>query len=95
MNNKTPSASSDSQASNSQAATLQPAGSANPVAIIGIGCMFPQAVDLASYWQNIQDGRDCISETPATHWKPEDYFDEARFSASCCWRPVLVRRTSF
>ena len=76
MNNKTPSASSDSQAPDSQTATAPPAGSASPAAIIGIGCMFPKAVDLASYWQNIQDGRDCISETPATHWKPEDYFDE-------------------
>jgi len=71
LSNKTPNASPDSQA-----ATQRPAVSAGPVAIIGIGCMFPNAVDLASYWQNIQDGRDCISETPATHWKPEDYFDE-------------------
>ncbi|MEE8287131.1 MAG: beta-ketoacyl synthase N-terminal-like domain-containing protein, partial [Gammaproteobacteria bacterium] len=76
MNDNTPNASPDEQAANSQTTTAPPAGSGSPVAIIGIGCMFPKAVDLASYWQNIQDGRDCISETPATHWKPEDYFDE-------------------
>ncbi len=57
LNDKTPSTSSDTQASNSRAATLQPAEPASPVAIIGIGCMFPKAVDLESYWQNIRDGR--------------------------------------
>src|SRR5437764_8629208 len=46
-----------------------------PVAIIGMGCLFPGAGDLARYWANIRDGRDAIAEVPATHWRPEDYFD--------------------
>src|SRR5256885_13795029 len=46
-----------------------------PVAIIGMGCLSPGAGDLARYWANIRDRRDAIAEVPATHWRPEDYFD--------------------
>ena len=46
-----------------------------PIAIVGIGCMFPKAPDLNSYWQNIKSGRGAISEIPDSHWKPDDYFD--------------------
>jgi acyl transferase domain-containing protein/NAD(P)-dependent dehydrogenase (short-subunit alcohol dehydrogenase family) len=47
-----------------------------PVAIIGIGCLFPKADNVESYWANLQDGVDAIGEVPATHWRPEDYFDK-------------------
>jgi len=47
-----------------------------PVAIIGIGCLFPKADNVESYWANLQDGVDAIGEVPATHWRPEDYFDQ-------------------
>ena len=46
-----------------------------PVAIIGMGCMFPKADDLAGYWANIRRGVDAITDIPPTHWRPEDYFD--------------------
>ena len=46
-----------------------------PLAIVGIGCLFPKANDAASFWQNIRDGVDAIDDIPDTHWKPEDYFD--------------------
>ena len=46
-----------------------------PLAIVGIGCLFPKARDAKSYWTNIRDGVDAITEIPDTHWKPEDYFD--------------------
>ena len=46
-----------------------------PVAIIGIGCMFPKAEDLSAFWGNIRDRFDAITEVPETHWRPEDYFD--------------------
>ena len=47
-----------------------------PVAIIGIGCLFPGADNIESYWANLQDGVDAITDVPATHWRPEDYFDK-------------------
>ncbi|MEE2888761.1 MAG: beta-ketoacyl synthase N-terminal-like domain-containing protein, partial [Planctomycetota bacterium] len=46
-----------------------------PIAIIGIGCMFPKAKDLENYWANIREGVDGITETPKTHWRTEDYYD--------------------
>jgi acyl transferase domain-containing protein len=47
-----------------------------PLAIVGIGCLFPRADSLASYWSNIKHGVDAIRNIPPTHWRPEDYFDE-------------------
>lgn len=51
------------------------AGTTCPVAIIGMACMFPGAEDLESYWANIRDGVDSITEVPDTHWRVGDYFD--------------------
>ena len=46
-----------------------------PLAIIGIGCLFPKANSLGEYWSLLKNGTDAITPIPATHWKPEDYFD--------------------
>lgn len=46
-----------------------------PIAIIGMGCIFPTARNLAEFWRTLRTGRDCITEVPPSHWKPEDYFD--------------------
>src|SRR6266436_5790487 len=50
--------------------------SSTPIAIIGMGCMFPKAGDLQGYWTNILGRVDAITDVPATHWRPEDYFDK-------------------
>jgi malonyl CoA-acyl carrier protein transacylase len=49
--------------------------SATPLAIIGIGCLFPKANSLGGYWANLKNGVDAITEIPPTHWRPEDYFN--------------------
>ncbi len=41
---------------------------ADAVAIIGISGSFPMAGDLATFWANLQDGKDCISEIPVERW---------------------------
>jgi acyl transferase domain-containing protein/NAD(P)-dependent dehydrogenase (short-subunit alcohol dehydrogenase family) len=46
-----------------------------PIAIIGMGCLFPKADGLGEYWGNIKSGVDAISEVPASHWSAADYFD--------------------
>ncbi|MFV2071685.1 MAG: SDR family NAD(P)-dependent oxidoreductase [Thermoanaerobaculales bacterium] len=46
-----------------------------PVAIIGIGCLFPKAFDVNEFWVNIRDGRDCVGDPPASHWRLSDYHD--------------------
>lgn len=49
--------------------------SPNDVAIVGIGCLFPKAHGVGHFWANIKRGVDGISDVPATHWNPADYFD--------------------
>jgi acyl transferase domain-containing protein/NAD(P)-dependent dehydrogenase (short-subunit alcohol dehydrogenase family) len=46
------------------------------LAIIGIGCLFPQSNDRSAYWANIMDGVDAITDVPATHWPVDDYYDQ-------------------
>src|SRR5262245_35732611 len=46
-----------------------------PVAIIGIGCLFPRATDHRAYWANIVNGVDCITDVPPERWNPDDYYD--------------------
>ena len=46
-----------------------------PVAIIGIGAMFPGAPNLKGYWRLLVHGRDAITEVPDSHWSAEAYFD--------------------
>ncbi len=45
-----------------------------PVAIIGMGCLFPQAEGLARYWAAIRKGVDAITDIPESHWSVSDYF---------------------
>ena len=51
------------------------------IAIIGLGGRYPKARDLTTFWQNLQAGRDCIEEIPATRWDYRDYFDNERGQA--------------
>ncbi|MDQ1257577.1 MAG: hypothetical protein QG656_2183, partial [Candidatus Hydrogenedentes bacterium] len=46
-----------------------------PLAIVGMGCLFPKAEDLGEFWANIKNGVDAIVDVPETHWRPADYFD--------------------
>ncbi len=39
-----------------------------PIAIVGIGGVFPGAQSLAEFWQNILAAKDCASEPPAGRW---------------------------
>ena len=52
------------------------AAPAAPLAIIGIACAFPRARNLETYWSNIREGVDAITDIPATHWRPQDYTDQ-------------------
>lgn len=47
-----------------------------PIAIIGMSCLFPKAQSLEEYWANIKNGVDAISEVPPSHWSVDDYFDQ-------------------
>ncbi|MEZ4270794.1 MAG: beta-ketoacyl synthase N-terminal-like domain-containing protein [Myxococcota bacterium] len=45
------------------------------IAIVGMGCRFPKASDPQTFWRNIRDGVDAITDIPSSHWSPADYYD--------------------
>src|SRR5262245_9965983 len=49
------------------------AGENVPLAIVGIGCLFPKADGPGAFWANIKNGVDCVGPVPPTHWSPADY----------------------
>ncbi|MEK7233025.1 MAG: SDR family NAD(P)-dependent oxidoreductase [Elusimicrobiota bacterium] len=46
-----------------------------PLAIVGLGGVFPKAMTLRQFWANIKNKVDAIQDVPASHWSKEDYFD--------------------
>lgn len=44
------------------------------IAIIGMSGRFPQAKNMEEYWNNLQEGKDCITEIPADRWKKEGFY---------------------
>ncbi|MBW2605005.1 MAG: acyltransferase domain-containing protein, partial [Deltaproteobacteria bacterium] len=46
-----------------------------PVAIIGMGCLFPKSSGLKEYWRLLFNGEDAITDVPETHWSWKDFFD--------------------
>ena len=47
-----------------------------PIAIIGIGCRFPNGADCpAAFWQILRDGVDAITEVPTDRWDLRTYYD--------------------
>ncbi|MHB1946560.1 MAG: beta-ketoacyl synthase N-terminal-like domain-containing protein [Gammaproteobacteria bacterium] len=43
------------------------------IAIIGLSGIFPMAKDIDELWENLLQGRDCISEVPSERWNYLDY----------------------
>ncbi|MET1255424.1 SDR family NAD(P)-dependent oxidoreductase [Aliikangiella maris] len=62
-----------SQPSHTTAASL-----ASAVAIIGVSARFPQARNLAEFWQNLFLGKDCISEIPSDRWLWQELYGDPK-----------------
>ncbi len=45
----------------------------NSIAIVGIGGLFPDAPELAQYWELIKNGRTAVREIPAGRWQVEPH----------------------
>ncbi len=58
-----------------QAPALPRAAEAEPIAIVGMECIYPGSPDLETYWANILEGRDLVSEVPAERWNAALYYD--------------------
>ncbi len=46
-----------------------------PIAIVGIGTLFPGSSHVSGFWRDIVTGRDLITEVPPTHWIIADHYD--------------------
>ncbi len=46
-----------------------------PIAIVGVSALFPGSSDAAGFWRDILEGRDLITDVPASHWLIDDYYD--------------------
>jgi acyl transferase domain-containing protein/NAD(P)H-dependent flavin oxidoreductase YrpB (nitropropane dioxygenase family)/NAD(P)-dependent dehydrogenase (short-subunit alcohol dehydrogenase family)/acyl carrier protein len=76
---------------------LSPVVSSDPVAIVGMSCLFAGSPDLEAYWQNILAGTDMVTEVPAERWSVEQYFhgDEARKDKSISKWGAFIADTPF
>lgn len=48
------------------------------IAIIGMACLFPDAGDVRTFWENILDKKDAIREIPPERWDWRLYYDKNR-----------------
>lgn len=62
------------ESSRARTSSVRPCG--EPIAIVGMSCLFPKANDLESYWQNILNKVDCIGEIPETHFDWKQFYDK-------------------
>nr|BAP05591.1 CalC [uncultured Candidatus Entotheonella sp.] len=46
------------------------------IAVIGLTGRYPEAADLDTFWQNLAEGRNSISEVPAERWDWHDWFSQ-------------------
>jgi amino acid adenylation domain-containing protein len=46
-----------------------------PIAIVGVGALFPGSNGPAGFWHDIVHGVDRITDVPPTHWLIDDYYD--------------------
>jgi acyl transferase domain-containing protein/thioesterase domain-containing protein/NAD(P)-dependent dehydrogenase (short-subunit alcohol dehydrogenase family) len=61
------------------AAPAEPGAQAGyDIAVIGLAGRYPMAGDLAGFWRNLKDGRDCVTEIPAGRWPLDGFYDPDR-----------------
>ncbi len=46
------------------------------IAIIGMACLMPKAEDLPTYWENVLNKVDAITEVPGDRWNWQLYYDQ-------------------
>jgi malonyl CoA-acyl carrier protein transacylase len=61
--------------SSSQKTPLGPKTTTEAIAIIGMGCRFPGAENPQAFWQLLHDGKEAITEVPASRWDIKAFYD--------------------
>jgi acyl transferase domain-containing protein/NAD(P)H-dependent flavin oxidoreductase YrpB (nitropropane dioxygenase family) len=59
-----------------QPLALPRAENAEPIAVIGMSCIYPGSPDLETYWANIVEGRNLVTEVPAERWNVDLYYQQ-------------------
>ncbi|BCI89802.1 hypothetical protein NIIDMKKI_50080 [Mycobacterium kansasii] len=62
--------------------------STEPIAVVGMGCRFPGAVDNPErFWELLRDGRNGIVRVPAERWDADAYYtDDHTVPGTICSR---------
>lgn len=74
--------------SRSELKGLKGGHSESDIAVIGISGRFPSANRIQEYWENLKNGRDCITEIPEERWDFRDFYSEKRDQSdktNCKW----------
>jgi acyl transferase domain-containing protein/acyl carrier protein len=66
----------DAASESSRAQPTAAARSAEPIAVIGLGCRFPGASDPEAFWKLLRSGGDAIGEVPADRWDIGAFYDQ-------------------
>jgi polyketide-type polyunsaturated fatty acid synthase PfaA len=53
-----------------------PHGPREPLAVVGMAGVYPEAVGIPAYWRLLVSGRDAVTEVPPERWSKEDYYAE-------------------
>nr|WP_013933283.1 SDR family NAD(P)-dependent oxidoreductase [Pseudoalteromonas sp. SANK 73390]CBK62731.1 tmpB [Pseudoalteromonas sp. SANK 73390] len=51
------------------------------IAIIGMDGQFPGAADISQFWDNLERGKDCVTEIPSDRWDWRDVYGDTREDA--------------
>ncbi|MDP7203007.1 MAG: beta-ketoacyl synthase N-terminal-like domain-containing protein [Candidatus Poseidoniaceae archaeon] len=49
-------------------------GPFEPIAVVGMGCIMPDAEDIGQFWNNVLNARVSIKEIPEGRWKVDDFW---------------------
>ena len=69
-----------------------------PIAVIGMSGQFQKPADVDTFWANIRDGKNCISEIPPERWDNHDYYQAGEPTAgktNSKWMGVLENYDQF
>ncbi|MGW3284658.1 type I polyketide synthase [Streptomyces sp. NPDC001002] len=66
-----------------------------PVAIVGMSVLLPGAPDLDSYWRNLLDGTDAITDVPDGRWDADAYYRPGSADSPAVADQVYCRRGGF
>ena len=47
-----------------------------PIAIVGLSGRYPESINIEAYWNNLKNGKDCVTEVPKQRWDWRNFYNE-------------------